>query len=171
MRACWTFTRHTHPQLPCFRWPAVPHCLHQMWWIGEKLYLAFVSRIFTLYRAQVLGHAAAGNSGLLKLHQKWHQSLPAHTALLGTELSPVGFMHVKWANGKLSFVKSHLAMVTSMDFARSWQAKVLSTPCDDRSNCSRWSLISLRLAKPIKAPVCLLYARSSQMYTSSKWEF
>ena len=35
-------------------------------------------------RHGVLGHAAAGNGGSVKLHRKWHPSLSSHTALLGT---------------------------------------------------------------------------------------
>ena len=55
----------------------------------------------------------------------------------GWIFSPVRFTHVKWAKGNLSFVKRPLTMMTSMDFVRGWQAMVLSTPCNDRSKCSR----------------------------------
>lgn len=113
-------------------------------------------------RHGVLGHAAAGNGGSVKLHRKWHPSLSSHTTLYSVHMqlprtvhgwifSPVRVTHVKCANGNLSFVKSPLTMTTSMDFARGWQATVLSTPCNNRSNCSRWSVMSPRLAKLIKA--------------------
>ena len=55
----------------------------------------------------------------------------------GWIFSPVRLTHVKCTNGNLSSVKSPLTMMTSMDFARGWQATVLSTPCNNRSNCSR----------------------------------
>ena len=78
-----------------------------------------------------------------------HMQLPR--TVHGWIFSPVRVTHVKCANGNLSFVKSPLTMTTSMDFARGWQATVLSTPCNNRSNCSRWSVMSPRLAKLIKA--------------------
>ena len=134
-----------------------------MGWIGNILslcpeYLPYIG----LSRAQVLGHAVVGNSGLVKLHQKWHQSLSARTALRVQNSHPWGSYMWSGQMGVWALWKALWPW---------WQAWTLLGP-----GCylhlamtvqTVW-VISPRLAEPFKVLVCLLYARSSWMYILSK---
>lgn len=136
-----------------------------MWWIGNILslcpeYLPCIG----LSCAQVLDHAAVGNSGLVKLHQKWHQSLSAHTALLVQNSHPWGSC-MWFRSGQMGVWALWKALWPW------WQAWTLLGP-----GCylhlamtvqTVW-VISPRLAKLFKVLVCLWYARSSWMYILSK---
>lgn len=110
---------------------------------SEKSRFSLVCGLGTLYRTSPglgVGPCSCRKCGSIESGTHHFHLTPLYSVHSFPEqwiFSPVRLTHVKCTNGNLSFVKSSLTMMTSIDFARGWQATVLSTPCNDRSNCSR----------------------------------